>query len=196
MSVGLFFGGKIVLRRLVVLALLAATACQASLGPGAIRRAVPSYNETLIGEMNQQLLLNLVRLRYRDNPLFLEVGTITTQQTFTTAGGVSATATIGGVNGAGALINPSAGVTYSETPTIVFTPLQGESFFRRMMSPLPAVAVLLFASSGWSIARVMALATDRINDLANAPSAAGPTPALAPPFADFRELVRTLRQLQ
>jgi hypothetical protein len=65
-----------------------------------------------------------------------------------------------------------------------------------MMSPLPPVAVLLFASSGWSIARVMALATDRINDLANAPSAAGPTPAVAPPFVEFRELVRTLRELQ
>jgi hypothetical protein len=65
-----------------------------------------------------------------------------------------------------------------------------------MMSPLPPVAVLLFASSGWSIARVMALATDRINDLANAPSAAGPTPALAPPFGQFRELLLTLRQLQ
>jgi hypothetical protein len=171
-------------------------ACQASLGPNAIRRAVPSYNETLISEMNQQLLLNLVRLRYRDNPLFLEVGTITTQQTLATSGGVNVSGTAGGVNGAGAIITPSAGVSYSETPTIVFTPLQGESFFRRMMSPLPPVAVLLFASSGWSIARVMGLATDRINDLANAPSAAGPTPALAPPFADFRELLKTLRELQ
>jgi hypothetical protein len=185
-----------VIRCFVLCALVAVTGCQASLGPGAIRRAVPSYNETLVVEMNQQLLLNLVRLRYRDNPLFLEIGTITTQQTFSTTGGVGITGTTGGVNGSGALVVPSLGAAYSETPTIVFTPLQGELFFRRMMSPLPPVAVLLFASSGWSIARVMALATDRINDLANAPSAAGPTPAQAPPFADFRQLVLTLRQLQ
>src|SRR5262249_33725849 len=70
------------------------------------------------------------------------------------------------------------------------------SFFRRMMSPLPPMAVMLFAASGWSISRVMALAVDRINDVGNAPSAAGPTPAEAPAFEDFHELVNTLRALQ
>ena len=178
----------------LALALLAA-GCQGSIGPYAIRHAVPGFNETIVSEMNQQLLLNLVRLRYRDNPLFLEIGTITATQTLSGAAGISADASVGGVATSN-LVHPTLGMTYSESPTVMFTPLQGEGFFRRMMSPLPPVAVLLFAASGWSIARVMALAIDRINDVGNAPSAAGPTPAEAPQFEEFHELVNTLRALQ
>jgi hypothetical protein len=170
----------------------AASGCQAHLGPQAIRRAAPAFNDVIVREMNEQLLLNLVRLRYRDNPLFLEVGTITATQTLSSSGGVAADFSVGAGAPTGYVVRPSLGLTYSESPTVVFTPLQGEGFFRRMMSPLPPIAVMLFAASGWSIARVMALAIDRVNE----PSAAGPTPADAPQFEDFHELAATLRELQ
>lgn len=172
-----------------------ALGCQATLGPGAIRRAVPSYNETIERTQNQQLLLNLVRLRYRDTPLFLEVGSVTTQQTLAHAYGIGADVSLGGGSPLGTTIKPTLGMTYAETPTIVFTPLAGEAFFRRLLQPLPPQLVLYLASSGWSMARVMALAVDRVNDLWNAPSAAGPTPDHSPTFEPFRRLASDLRDL-
>ena len=175
---------------------LAAAGCQATLGPGAIRRAVPSYNETIERTQNQQLLLNLVRLRYRDTPLFLEVASVTAQQTLAHSYGIGTDLSLGGTDPISATVKPSLGLTYSETPTIVFTPLSGEAFFRRLLQPLPPSLVLYLSSSGWSMARVMALAVDRLSDLWNAPSAAGPTPDLAPTFEPFRQLAADLRELQ
>jgi hypothetical protein len=46
------------------------------------------------------------------------------------------------------------------------------------------------------MARVMALAVDRVNDLWNAPSAAGPTPDRPPTFEPFHRLAADLRELQ
>ena len=48
--------------------------CITNLGSRAITRANFSYNESVSRSWNEQFGLNLVRLRYRDTPFFLEVG--------------------------------------------------------------------------------------------------------------------------
>ena len=54
------------------------TGCNA-VGPQTIRGASFDYNEAIAHSWNEQLLLNLVRLRYRDSPYFLRVTSVTTQ---------------------------------------------------------------------------------------------------------------------
>ena len=44
----------------------------------------PQYNHAIARTLDEQFLLNLVRLKYRDNPFFLEVSSVTTQQTVQT----------------------------------------------------------------------------------------------------------------
>ncbi len=182
--------------RVSPLCLIALAACQATLGPGAIRRGLPSYNETIDRVLEEQLLLNLVRLKYRDNPLFLDVGAVTAQQTFTGTLGFEADGTDGAGLGPGGTLKLPLSGSYSETPTIVLTPLQGDAFFHRMMSPLPLDAMLLLSTSGWSIERTLTLICNRINDVRNAPTAAGPTPEEAPHYRSFQQLAIDLRTLQ
>jgi hypothetical protein len=93
-------------------------------------------------------------------------------------------------------ITPNVSGSYSYAPTVVYAPLQGEAFVRRLIAPVPLLAAVVLSQSGWSISRVLRLTVDRINSVRNAPSAAGPTPLLAPDFADFKRLAEELRTMQ
>jgi hypothetical protein len=64
--------------------LLLATGC-ASLGSRALKGERVNFNAALQQTADEQLLLNLVRLRYRDTPAFLEVTSISTQSQFQTS---------------------------------------------------------------------------------------------------------------
>ncbi|MBR90891.1 MAG: hypothetical protein CMO66_06445, partial [Verrucomicrobiales bacterium] len=60
---------------LTLAAVLLGVGCH-SFGPSEVGRTHPLYNEVISRSLNEQFLLNLVRLRYRDNPYFLEVGNV------------------------------------------------------------------------------------------------------------------------
>ncbi|MFQ5429466.1 MAG: hypothetical protein ACE5E1_04070 [Phycisphaerae bacterium] len=53
---------------------LLGTGCQ--LGPAALKIGHARYSDAVQRTAAEQLLLNLVRLRYREAPVFLEVGSI------------------------------------------------------------------------------------------------------------------------
>lgn len=169
-------------------------ACLATSG-AVVEQSLPSYNEGAANALNQQLLLNLVRLRYRDTPFFLELGSLSAQQT------VSMTASIGGTAAAlpaspAGSVTAGLGASVSATPTVVFTPLQGEAFVRRLLAPVPMTSVLTLAQSGWSVARVFELLVERLGSLENAITASGPTPVAAPRYEEFLTLARDLRAVQ
>lgn len=168
--------------------------CASNIGPKTVGRARFDYNQALSRSWNEQMLLNLVRLRYRDTPVFLEVGTVLAQYSVTGAGTVGVEIADGsfeddiyGIGGA---------VEVRESPTITYTPLQGEEFVRRLMTPVSPATVLLLSQAGWSIERLMLCCVNRLNGLPNAPSAAGPTPDYTPQYAEFHRLARLLRELQ
>lgn len=171
----------------------AASGC-ATLGPRSLPEVQTAYNQALATTQETQFLLNIVRLRYRDTPAFLDVASLTTQQT------MSGSMTLG----ASVPLAPTPGVTatgggttsLSVTPTTTFSPVRGEDFVRRLVAPISLQTVSLLASSGWGISRVLQLTVDRIERLSNAPSATGPTPELGPDTARFIALSRAMRMLQ
>ncbi len=64
------------------------SACN-TVGPKAVRGARINYNEAIARTGDQQLLLNLVRLKYRDTPLFLEISSVSTQYNLEWSAGAS-----------------------------------------------------------------------------------------------------------
>jgi len=179
------------LRALILLAALATTACN-SAGPRAVRHARFPYNEALVQTTNEQLLLNLVRLRYRDTPYFLEVTSLTTQ--YSLSGSLAAGVTlVEGGDDDGAI---GTGVDVAETPTVSYVPLQGEDFVKQLLRRVPFDDVMLLPQSGWSVERVMRLTVDELAGIRNAPTTTGPTPDTAPDFRAFNCLAATLRSLQ
>ncbi|MFQ5805927.1 MAG: hypothetical protein ACE5I3_05705 [Phycisphaerae bacterium] len=176
--------------------LLGAAACGCVLGPTALQASRVRYNEAIQETTTEQLLLNLVRLQYRESPLFLGVGSVSAQFRFEETADLS-----GAINEGPNPINPDrlglgAGVGYEERPTITFAPLQGRDFVRQLLSPLPLDAILLLSHSGWSVDRVLRLTVQTMNGLDNASRASGPTPADVPRYKDFARVSGLLRQLQ
>jgi hypothetical protein len=186
--------GKTVLAASTVLASLSLMACATNAGPRTIPGARFDYNERLSQSTNDQVLLNLVRLRYRDTPYFLEVGSVLVQYQIT--GRVA----VIGSTAPSASPSATAGLELDrevdERPTITYQPLTGDAFARRFLTPISAGTLALLAGSGWSVERVFDCCVDAVNDLTNIPSAAGPTPMTVSVDPRFHEMAAAFRTLQ
>lgn len=179
-----------------------------SMGPAYVRSSRPDYNVAVQQTNNQELLLNLVRCRYRDPLYFTTVeriaatqemlrgvtasgGRTTSRNEFVGAGSSTAIERV-----IGTPLSLGGTVSINEKPTIFYAPIEGEKFVRQMMSPMNPDLLLMLVKSGWSLDRVFSVGVAELNGLKNAPTASGPTPSREPEFRDFREAVRLLRVLQ
>lgn len=176
------------------------TACSYA-GPKSIRGSRPLYNQAIAQTNDQELLLNLVRLRYRDTPYFTSVERIASSLEMNMAIGANASLTVTSSTAPkdtiGRFLNLGPGsIALNEKPTIFYTPIEGEKFVRQMLTPINADVLLLLVRSGWSIDRVLLIGVMEMNGLKNAPTASGPAPSRAPEFREFAEAVRLLRVLQ
>ena len=166
--------------------------CQSAFGPQALARTHPAYNEAIIASINEQMLQNLVRMRYRDVTFFLEIGSVTASLSLGANVGLNSDVNLG----SGDTLSPGAGIAYTDKPTISYTPLRGEDLLKSILSPLQLEAILVLTQSGWNISRVFGLCFERMNNLYNAPNASGPTPAQEPDHEEFGDLMDALHTLQ
>lgn len=179
-----------------------------SVGPKSISSDRGSYNMAVQHTNDQELLLNLVRIRYRDTLYFTNVERIAATQELiqsigANAGGVQTANSFAGAATANSIsgifartfsMTPSFSI--NEKPTVFYAPLEGEKFVRQMMTPMNPDLLLLLVKSGWSLDRVFSVGVQEMNGLKNAPTASGTSPSREPEFRDFREAVKLLRMLQ
>lgn len=179
-------------RTVVPLVLTCLLAGCSYLGPKLISTTRPDYNVAIQQTNSNELLLNLVRLRYRDPPYFMHVERVVSalEVERRLSGSVSAVQSANDTFGAG------GDLRFLENPTVFYVPIVGEQFVRELMSPTELDTLLLLTYSGWSVERVFALTLQEANGLKNAPSASGPTPVREPEYKDFRSALRHLRALQ
>ena len=184
---------RLALALLVGLGLL--TGC--SIGPGAIRLNMLRYNDAVADTENEQFLLNIVRLRYKDPPKSVSVGSITSSFNV----GVSGPSDfITGFNRGTANENLrqylGASGTYSDTPTISFSPLNGGDYHGGLASPVPLGALVDLTNQGWDLDRLLRLFVYDMNGLENVPHLAGQGGERLPHFIEFVNVARTLGELQ
>ena len=156
-----------------------------------------SYNNSAQNTKNQELLLNLVRLRYTDTPFFLEVANITTQFTFSSKALPSVK--IPGVtsqNLQDTNFNLGAEFLWQNQPTIQYSPLDGKEFALQLMSPLSLQMLQGLIHTGWDVDRVFRIIVQSMADIPNAMSASGPIPLNPPRYKKFMEIMELFRQIQ
>ena len=141
----------------VAVLVLIATGCQ--IGPSVMRRGQEQYAEALRQVMDKQLLLNIVRIRYQDMPVFLQVSSISTQFELSESLGIS--------DGYSARLGVSAGMAHTEKPTITYSIPESREFFGRLLAPLATEQVAVLAEIGWDIDMVLHLTVRKMNGLAN-----------------------------
>ena len=167
-------------------------------GASAMRNSRTDYNIALQRSNEEQLITNLVRLRYAQSPSFLEIEGITTQLS------LSADASAGfeheridesGIT-TSRLFSLGGSMEYSSSPTITFTPLRGQEFLKQLLAPIEVEKIMLLYNSGWTLKRIFRLTIQSINGIPNAKRASGPTPENAPEFEQFDEVVELMRNLE
>jgi hypothetical protein len=180
-----------VITKLSLLIICALLASCMSAGPTLVSGSRTDYNVVLRQADDQQMLLNLVRLRYRDQPMFLEVSALNTQ--FSISNEVNANTVLGQGD---SYLGVGGKVVAQETPTVSYTPLKGADFVKRILDPIDLDTLFLLDSSGWSSERLFRLLVDEMNMVGNAQGSNGPTPARAPDYEEFKHLASLLRQLE
>lgn len=169
-------------------------ACTSHRGAGNISPSGYAYNEAVATTKSEQLLLNLVRLKYRDPIVFMDVDGITTQHQYVFALSAENFLPFQNASRGGSTLIPGASV--SETPTTVYKPLDSSQFAQDLLAPITPDTIVLLANSGWSVERLISCCIERIGPLSNAASVSGPTPAVIPDNYEFRQLASLLRGLQ
>jgi len=162
--------------------------------PDLVKASRNDYNKVLARTNDEELLLNLVRLRYADAPVFLQVASVSTS--FIWNQGFEATAAKFEATSSGNHAAVGGTLDYTERPTITYTPLGGADFVQNLLTPVKLDSLLLLSRSGWSIERLLRVMVNRINGIENARKASGPTPADAPVYKDFLVTARAFRELQ
>ena len=155
------------------------------LGPRVLTSGRPLYNIAVQETEAQQLLLNIVRQRYRDPVLFLDVTSISSGFSRQAAAGVSG-------NTGSSHVGGTLGGSISESPFITYAPNTGETFVRQMMTPLDLSTLALVVQAGWSIKRTLLIVGDSVNQLRNVPGDSNPESG----YLKFQEAVSSLRDLQ
>jgi hypothetical protein len=175
-------------RLALVAACLAASGC---LGPTAVRSTRMRYNEVVRSTNDEQLLMNLVRLRYADSAIFLDLPSITSQ--FELSGVGSYTGGYG--NQFAGLANLGMGqVTVRDTPTLSYRPREGRAIAKSLLNPLSA-DLFSVVSAGARLDQFFWMTLNDINDVQNAARATVLVPRAPDDNARFLRGVQLLAEI-
>jgi len=161
-----------------------------SIGPSHVVRDRFDYAEAISRSWKENMLLNLVKLRYADAPLFLDVSSVVEQYTLQ-----------GTLSAAAQFPNPSANpssvggtLQWADRPTITLQPLTGQAFTKSLLTPLKPEAIMNLIQSGWPMDYVFRFGVRSINGI----QAGAPTRVAAevedPRFGALLSALRGLQQ--
>ena len=147
--------------RVIVIALCVCglSSC-ASIGPKAMPRDRIDYAVAIGDFWKQQTLLNIVKLRYSDFPVLLDVNQVIAGYEFnssTTAGFNASNTSF--ENPAPSFLTLGGSVLlqggYKDVPTVIYTPSTGSDIITRLMTPIAPSAVLFLLQAGYAADRVV-----------------------------------------
>lgn len=176
---------------LFMIAVLGLAGCR-GMGPRTIASDRIAYNDAIATSWKQQILLNIVRVRYGDMAEFIDVGAINNSYELSR--------TTQGNFGAGLLPhnfvdnNLAFGWTgsrsVSDRPSIEYKPQTGPEFTRNLINPIAPTLILSLIEGGTSADTVMDLAVESIHGIRNRQVGGGEVKA---EHDDFTPLLTALR---
>jgi hypothetical protein len=148
---------------------------------------------TAIGESwKQQTLLNIVKLRYLDLPVFLDVASIVAGYSMETSGSLGGQlSTSGAIQGDSLTLGASG--RFTDRPTITYVPMTGEKFLRGLVTPIHPRHIFSMLQSGYAADFVLGLTVDALNGVRNRAATGAGVREADPEFVRALELMRDVQ---
>lgn len=185
------FRGNGVPTILFSLFMLVAAGCT-HLGPDTVAVDRFDYSSAIADSWKQQTLLNIVKLRYLDLPVFVDVGSIVAGYSMQT--GVTANGTLSSQNaiqGNFAAIGGQA--IYTDRPTITYVPTTGEKFLRGLITPIDPDNIFSMLQTGYAADFILGLTVESLNGVRNRSATAGGVREADPEFIRALDLMREVQ---
>jgi len=162
------------------------------LGPRTVTVDRFDYSTAIADSWKQQTLLNIVKLRYHDLPVFVDVASIVSGYSLQTGVNVGGTlSTERAVQGN--FLSAGGQAIYTDRPTITYVPLTGEKFLRGLVTPIDPKSIFSLLQSGYGADFILALTVESLNGLRNRSFAGGTLREADPEFARVLELLRDVQ---
>jgi hypothetical protein len=179
---------------LLVLALFGAvafTGCK-HLGPGTVAVDRFDYSTAIADSWKQQTLLNIVKLRYMDLPVFVDVSSIVAGYSLQT--GVNVNGTVSSDRAVqGNFVSMGGTVVYTDRPTITYMPMTGEKFLRGLITPIDPKNIFFLLQSGYAADFILGMTVESLNGVRNRSASGGSVREADPEFIRALELLREVQ---
>jgi hypothetical protein len=162
------------------------------LGPKTVAVDRFDYSTAIADSWKQQTLLNIVKLRYMDLPVFVDVASIVSGYSMQT--GVSINGTLSSekaIQGNYASIGGQA--IYTDRPTVTYVPMTGEKFLRGLITPIDPKNIFFMLQSGYAADFLLGLTVESLNGVRNRSTAGGATREADPEFVRALQLLREVQ---
>jgi hypothetical protein len=182
---------------------LASTTGGCAFGPKVLELSHGRYNEAVRHVDEEQLLRNLVHMRYNEAPLNLNVSSIAAQYELT--GSAEARPFFVAPNPSShpfrtfTSVLPDVIVSGANRPTLTLIPADNGNAVQQFLTPITLETLVFLHQTSWPVSTVMRLWIERVNGVPNAASASGPQQDQIPDFGRFRraaELCQLVRRLR
>ena len=167
------------------------TGC-AHLGPKTVAVDRFDYSTAIADSWKQQTLLNIVKLRYMDLPVFVDVASIVSGYSMQT--GVSINGTLSTEKAIqGNYLAAGGQAIYTDRPTITYVPLTGEKFLRGLITPIDPKNIFFMLQAGYPADFILGLTVESLNGVCNRSTAGGTVREADPEFVRALQLMREVQ---
>jgi hypothetical protein len=172
--------------------LLALTGCT-HLGPKTVAVDRSDYSTAIADSWKQQTLLNIVKLRYMDLPVFMDVASVVSGYSMQTGVSVNGTLASGPASAGNTFASLGGQAIYTDRPTITYVPMTGEKFLRGLVTPIDPKNIFFMLQSGYAADFILGLTVESLNGVRNRSVAAGAMREADPEFIRALQLLREVQ---
>lgn len=188
--------------RAAILGVLFAAGAGCSFGPRALERSYGRYAESVRKVQDEQLLRQLVHLRYNETSVDLDVTSIAAQ--YELDAGAEARPFFIAPNPSNSnvifktftSILPDVTLSGSNRPTVSLVPIDDGAAVRRHLTPITLDTLVFLTQTSWPVDTIVRMWVERANGVPNAVPTSGPRRDQHPDYERFQRAAELMQAVQ
>jgi hypothetical protein len=171
-----------------------------SFGPTALHKTHGLYAESVSDVEREQLLREIVHLRYNESFTGLDISSIAAQ--YELSGSAEARPFFVAPNPGSnpfttfTSILPDVSLGGANRPTMTYSPMDDGATIRQFLTPITLDTLVFLTQTSWPVSTVLRLWTERLNGVPNAVTTSGPQRNEVPDFERFLHIAGLLQAAQ